>query len=483
MPTVLFTLLAGGVLSAVLVPQLVRASTRGEAEGRAYADRLLTLTILVLAPLTAAAVLAAPLLARLYAGTGWSDADLALTATFTAWCLLQIPLYGLFSVLGQILHARDRPGPMTWAPVANNAVTIAVGLYFLRYGGIDVGPQPGASASVSGIEAAALGGGATLGVAAQVAVLLPALRSAGIRYRPRWDFRDAALGRTARLAGWSLVFVMANQVAFLVTAAVANTAGKAAEGSGGWAAGLPSYTNATMLMLVPHAVIAVSISAAAMPAMSRGAARGDLGAVAASLDAQLRRAGRLLLPIAAWLAATGPLLTRLVLPGNPTADAWYVGVVLVAFSPAVVLYPAQFLAARTLQALGDNRTSALVQVVIAGIQAATAAGALMLLPPEWVVAGAAGGFSLAYGVGLGLGLAAVRRRTGGAHLRAVATVPRLLDALPAGAAAHLVVLLGPAGAWPAVVVTMAGSAVAFCLVHAAVSRMLRRTNMKTSSLL
>ena len=475
-PTVLFTLLAGGMLSAVLVPQLVRAFTRSDAEGCAYADRLLTLIIVVLTPLTIAAVLGAPVLARLYAGIGWSDADLALAATFTGWCLPQIPLYGLFSVLGQILHARDRPGPMTWAPVVNNVVTTAVGLCFLWYGGIDVGVGPDASASVSGLEAAVLGGGATFGVAAQVAVLLPALRSAGIRYRPRWDFRDAALRRTARLAGWSIVFVAANQVAFLVTAAVANTAGKAAERPGAWAAGLPSYTNANMLMLVPHAIVAVSISATAMPAMSRSAARGDLSAVAALLDGQLSRAGRLLLPIAAWLAATGPLVTRLVLPGNPETDTWYVGIVLIAFSPAVVLYSAQFLTARTLQALEDNRTSALVQTAIAGIQGATAIAALLLLPPGWVVAAAAGGFSLAYGLGLGLGLQAVRHQTGGPHLGDVATRqgPHLMGVIPAAVAAHLVAVFGTADTWLTAAVTATGSATVFCLVHSGVLLMLRR---------
>ena len=479
LPTILFTLLAGGVLSAILVPQLVRAMGRGAEEGQAYADRLLTLTIVVLTPLTVGAILVAPGLARIYAGQGWSAADLSLAAVFTAWCLPQVLFCGLFAVLSQILHARDRPGPMAWAPVANNVVAIAVGVGFLRRGGVHTGPGAGASESVSGAEAAAIGGGATLGVVLQVLVLLPALRAAGFRYRPRWDLRGAGLGRTARLAGWTVVFVAANQVAFAVTAAAANTAGKAAELEAGWAAGLPSYTNAYMIMLVPHAVVAVSIAAVSMPAMSRSAAIGRPEEVGAAVGRQLLGAGRLLVPTAAATAAAGPLITRLLFPGNPPADTWYLGVVLSAFAPAVVLYSAQFLVVRGLQALEDTRTPALIQLVVAGVQAATAVAALVVLPSAWVVAGAAGGFSIAYAVGLALSAVALRRRTGGPSGRLLAArhLAWAVAAAPASGAAHLAseaVLGSRVAGLVLTAAALAAAAVAFVAVYVLAIRGLGR---------
>ena len=47
-PNIIYILLAGGVLNAVFVPQVVRAMKNGPTSGRAYTDRLLTLAGLVL---------------------------------------------------------------------------------------------------------------------------------------------------------------------------------------------------------------------------------------------------------------------------------------------------------------------------------------------------------------------------------------------------------------------------------------------------
>ncbi|ODU04154.1 MAG: hypothetical protein ABS81_11560 [Pseudonocardia sp. SCN 72-86] len=411
-PTILFTLIAGGVLSSVLVPQLVREFGHSESAGRLYADRLISVTIVVLAPLTIASIVAAPAIVRLYAGAGWTDDDIALAAAFASWCLPQVLFYGLFAVLGQVLHARDRPGPMMWAPVANNVVAIAIGAGFLWSGAVDRGPGGGASGSVSWVDAALLGGGATVGVVAQVVVVLVALRSTRFRYRPRLDLRHTGFDRTVRLAGWTLLFVVANQIAFAVTSAVANSAGQAALATGSWAAGLPTYVNANMIMLVPHAVVAVSLSAAALPSMSRDSATGRADLVGAALALQLVRAGRILLPTAVLMLVAGPLIARLVFPGNPAADAWYIGVVLGAFSPAVVLYSAQFILARGLQAMADTRSPALVQLAVASVQSATAIVAFVAMPAQWVVMGTAAGFSVAYGVGVALTARTIRRATG-----------------------------------------------------------------------
>ncbi len=59
-PTSLYTLLIGGALNAVLVPQLVRARASNSDGGRAYEQRLVTLVVCVLGVGTALAVWAAP---------------------------------------------------------------------------------------------------------------------------------------------------------------------------------------------------------------------------------------------------------------------------------------------------------------------------------------------------------------------------------------------------------------------------------------
>ena len=67
-----------------------------------------------------------------------------------------------------------------------------------------------------------LGGGATLGIVAQVLILLPVLRAAGVRFRPRYDFRGSGLGHTLRLGIWTVLFVVVNQVAYTVVVRLAS---------------------------------------------------------------------------------------------------------------------------------------------------------------------------------------------------------------------------------------------------------------------
>ena len=42
----------------------------------------------------------------------------------------QVFFYGVHVLAGQVLNARDKFGPMMWAPIANNVVSIVVLLVF-----------------------------------------------------------------------------------------------------------------------------------------------------------------------------------------------------------------------------------------------------------------------------------------------------------------------------------------------------------------
>ena len=68
LPNIIYILLIGGALNAVFIPQLVRHMKDDDDDGRSYADRLLTLSGLVLLGITVAAIIAAPWLTPLYAG-------------------------------------------------------------------------------------------------------------------------------------------------------------------------------------------------------------------------------------------------------------------------------------------------------------------------------------------------------------------------------------------------------------------------------
>ena len=129
LPNNIYALVAGGVLSAVLVPQIVRAAAHHDG-GQQFINRVVTLGIMVFAVVTLAATLAAPALVALYAqssssGRGFTPEALALATAFAYWCLPQIFFYALYSLLSEVLNARRVFGPFTWAPVLNNVVSIA----------------------------------------------------------------------------------------------------------------------------------------------------------------------------------------------------------------------------------------------------------------------------------------------------------------------------------------------------------------------
>ena len=58
--------------------------------------------------------------------------------------------------------------------------------------------------------------------------MIPYLRDAGFRIRPRFDWRGHGLGKAAKLAKWTVLFVLANQAGVLVVTQLSTWAGETA---------------------------------------------------------------------------------------------------------------------------------------------------------------------------------------------------------------------------------------------------------------
>ncbi|MEI7455042.1 MAG: lipid II flippase MurJ, partial [Actinomycetes bacterium] len=129
MPNILYNLLIGGALTAVFVPQIIRASREND-RGSAYISRLFTATSSGLLLIVVVATLLAPVLVHLYAPS-FSGRSFDITVAFMRYCLPQIFFLGIFALLGQIANARGVFGPMMWAPILNNLIAIALFTYFL----------------------------------------------------------------------------------------------------------------------------------------------------------------------------------------------------------------------------------------------------------------------------------------------------------------------------------------------------------------
>ncbi|QMV12437.1 murein biosynthesis integral membrane protein MurJ [Streptomyces lincolnensis] len=424
LPTIVYMLLLGGALNAVFVPELVKAAKEHADGGAAYTDRLVTVCVLALLAITATAVWAAPAIVDVY--TDYTGEQAAMTTAFARYCLPQIFFLGLFTLLGQVLNARGRFGAMMWAPVLNNLVVMAVfGLYLaLSLGGGD---------TLTASETAVLGWGTTAGIAAQALALVPALRAARFRWRPRFDWRGSGLTRPLRAAGWLVLLVLANQAAYWVTTRLATTAGL--DGGPGYGA----YNNAYALWVVPHGIITVSVVTALMPRMSAAAADGDTAAVRRDVSHALRVCASAVVPAACALFALAQPVMALVFGYGRTsaADTAAMAGILMAFAPGLIALSGQYVLSRAFYALSDTRTPFLLNLVIVALNAGLSLAAAHLLPARWAVTGMAAGYSLALCAGWAVtGLVLSRRLA----------VARPLRSSAAGAHARLLLAAVPATA-------------------------------------
>ena len=104
LPTNVYELLAAGVITGIIVPQIVKAAAHTDGGSR-YVSKLLTLGAVVLVAATALMMAIAPVLVWLYAAS-WGPQQHAL-----AVALEEIPRLGPDAALQPAGHERLRPGP------------------------------------------------------------------------------------------------------------------------------------------------------------------------------------------------------------------------------------------------------------------------------------------------------------------------------------------------------------------------------------
>jgi putative peptidoglycan lipid II flippase len=434
-PTTLYILVVGGILNSVLVPVLVRAIKEDADGGEAYSQRLFSVVVVFLGAATIVAVLAAPWIVAAFVNSKFRTPELEPffdnMVLFARFCLPQIFFYGLYVLIGQMLNARGRFGPMMWAPILNNLVVITVFTSYLLVMG-----QKSAEPFTDG-EILFLGLGSTCGVAIQALALVPVLRRAGFRIRLRTDWRHAGLSQAAKLGLWTIAFVVVNQVAYLfVVRAATGGSADAVVDSGASGAGFSVYANAMLIMMVPHSVITVSLATALLPRLSSHAADGNLSLVRDRLVSGIRICLAVIIPVAALLAALSvPLVALLFDHGAARGETGVLALTLVALLPGLVAFTVHYLVLRGFYALQDTRTPFFVQLSVSGTMVTSALLIAAFSPPRATILLAVG-YSVAYIVGASVSIGSLGRRLAG--LRRWPLVLHILTlAVPAGLAALL----------------------------------------------
>jgi putative peptidoglycan lipid II flippase len=451
-PNMLYILLAGGVFNAVLVPQLVRAMKNDPDGGEAYTNRIITLAGIFLGLVTLLMVVAAPLLMRIFLSAEYWTPDLAeqraSAIDFARYTLPQVFFYGIFVLLGQVLNARGRFGPMMWAPIANNVISVFVLVVYLFVFG-PAGKED-TSAYTTGQELL-LGLGATLGIVVQMLVLVPYLRRAGFRYRPRFDFRGTGLGHTLRLGTWTVLFVIVNQIAYSVVVRLASGgAASGLTGGGDPGTGYTIYSQSFLLVMVPHAVITVSLATAILPRLSARAAEHDLAGVSSGVASTLRTALTVIVPFALLVPLVARDLANVVYGWGAASEAFPdYALSLTLFGFGLVFFTVHFLMLRGYYSLERTRTVFWIQCVIAVTNIGLALLVTRFLAEDDVAAGLAAAYIGAYLVGATVSYAVLRRTLGGLHTpELLGFLARVTVAAAVAAAMAWAVRVGLDAAWP-----------------------------------
>jgi putative peptidoglycan lipid II flippase len=435
LPNIVYLLLAGGVLNAVLVPQITRAASHPDG-GREYVDRLLTIAILGMAVIAVVFTLGAGLLVRLYSTPTWTADQRSLSTAFALICMPQIFFYGLYTLLGQVLNARNRFAAYMWAPAIANLVAIAgLGYFLLNY------PHRAQIAGWTSPMIWVLAGSATAGVAAQALVLVVPLWRSGFRFRPRWGFRGVGLGTASTVALWTFGALTVSTAGFIITSQVLTYAGKAGALAHLVVPGKISYTSAFLIFMLPHSLVTVSLVTALFTRMSRAAHAGDLVEVRSDVTKGMRLTAVATIPATVGALVLGFAATATLFQGNTEAETRGIATVMMAMMFGLVPFGIFYLLQRVFYSFEDARTPFRLQIVVTGV-ATIANLASLMLPLRWIAVGVGAGQALSNLAGMAVGLILVRRRLEVLHLRDVVRAYARIGVASvfAGAATYLVLL-------------------------------------------
>ncbi|PIE32217.1 MAG: murein biosynthesis integral membrane protein MurJ [Ilumatobacter coccineus] len=433
-PNIVYDLLIGGVLSATLVPLFTSLSDSSPdsdpVENRRATNVVITTALAGIALLTVVAVVAAPVIFRLYSlqPSAAVDADTFRSAgtALTRIFLVQILFYGLTGVANGYLNSRRRFLAAAWSPAVSNLVIIATLLSI---------PQAGSATWALGDVLTdtrfrlTLGWGTTLSVAAMAAIVVPAMVRAGLNYRFEWNLRHPAVRKLIALSGWTIGFVVANQVALIVVRNLALGQGPGVA---------KAYFDAFVFFVLPHGLLAVSIATTFQPELAHAVTTGDQTRFVRFASMGTRMIALLTLPAAVGMITLARPIIGLLKRGQFDLDAVdRTAPILVALAIGLVGFSVYLFVLRGFYAHQDTRTPFILNVgenllnIVLGL----------ILIQVWGVFGLALSYSIAYLVAAVAALAAMHAKVPDFTLRPVLVpmIPMVVAAVVMAAAIWAIV--------------------------------------------
>ncbi|ALG86456.1 murein biosynthesis integral membrane protein MurJ [Gordonia phthalatica] len=407
LPSMIAEVVLGAVLTAIVIPVLVRAENEDEDGGAGFINRIFTITVVLLGVASVVAVIAAPLLTMLNVGDG--QVNRPLTTALAYLLLPEILFYGLSALFIAILNMKGLFKPGAWAPVLNNIIQITtLALYAAMPGEMTLNPV-----KMSDPKLLVLGIGTTLGVVLQAGILVPYLRKVGVHLKLEWGIDDRLRqfgGMAVAIVGYVLVL----QVGLVITYRIAAHAS---------ADGISVYNTHWQLLQLPYGVLGVTILTAIMPRLSRNAAADDTEAVVEDMSLATRLTMISLIPTVAFMTFFGPSIGVAIFNfGKFDAEvASQLGSVLAWGAFTLIPYAMTLVQLRVFYAREDAWTPTLMVVGITAVKVASSyLGPVLFDDPELIVRWLSLSNGLGYLVGAIVGQILLHKRLGVTRLTGVA---------------------------------------------------------------
>jgi putative peptidoglycan lipid II flippase len=300
-PNLLRDLFAEGALSTAFVTTFSKTIARGgDRAAWRLADKVATLTAMVLGALCLAGMVFSPQLVSLIA-PGFEPNKAALTVQLTRIMFPFILLVSLAALVMGMLNAKSVFGMPAMASSFFNIGSIVGGVIL----GAWIDPHFGPRALVG------LAIGTLIGGALQLGVQLPSLARLGYRFRPDIRWRDAGVSAILLLMGPSVIAASTTQVNVLINSMFASTLG---DGRIFW------LSIAFRLMQLPLGLFGVALGTVTLPLLSRLVVAGQMDAFRSELSRGMRLAFLLTVPSTVGLMMLAePIISVLYQHGRFTA--------------------------------------------------------------------------------------------------------------------------------------------------------------------
>ncbi len=349
-PNLLRDLFAEGALSTAFITVFSKKiATEGEPSAWKLANRVATLTLVVMGLITLVGMLFAPQLIGVLAG-GFTGDDAKLTSQLTT---VMFPFILMVSLAAQVMGMLNSKHVFGWPAMASsffNIGSIAGGLTLAWWMDHGFGRH-----ALFG-----LAWGTLIGGFLQLVIQFPSLRRIGYRPRLDFNFRDSGVMEVLRTMAPAVVAASAVQVNVMVNTSFAT---HCEDGAVTW------LNNAFRLMQLPLGVFGVAIGTVTLPYLSRSAALGNRDEFRGSLARGIRLVFFLTVPasVGLWMLSE-PILSVIYQHNKVTwtdieqsaAALRYYSIGLAAYAGMKVLAPAFY-------AIGRRKTPMVVSFFAIGL--------------------------------------------------------------------------------------------------------------------